>query len=392
MQDQEGLTATAQPDVPVAGMRLPAKALEFLQRSRDHQFWAAQVVGWMGLSLVSFASLTLWYNQPELAYILHTIAQSVLGIFISWPMRWVFHRVWDLGLVKRLSISFMSALVFAAIWAALRFWLFELMTGEPIRWPDFGGWLFSSIFIFVCWMALYYGVKYYQLLQQEHSSLMAMSTAQKEESLRRVQAESKAQEAQLKLLRYQLNPHFLFNTLNAVSSLVTLNEPAKANAMLVQLSRFLRYSLDNGGNVDVPLKQEIEALQLYFKIEQARFADRLTVLIDIDKQVDEFLVPSLLLQPLVENAIKHAIAHAEEGGVIRVTAALHDSCINIRVADSGPDDRQNTSAGEGAGVGLQNIRDRLLMRYGDKAALSIDRADIGGLEVLLVLPVQDARQ
>jgi LytS/YehU family sensor histidine kinase len=100
----------------------------------------------------------------------------------------------------------------------------------------------------------------------------------------------------------------------------------------------------------------------------------------------------LLLQPLVENAIKHAIAHAEEGGVIRVTAALHDSCINIRVADSGPDDRQNTSAGEGAGVGLQNIRDRLLMRYGDKAALSIDRADIGGLEVLLVLPVQDARQ
>ena len=107
--------------------------------------------------------------------------------------------------------------------------------------------------------------------------------------------------------------------------------------MLVQLSRFLRYSLDNGGNVDVPLKQEIEALQLYFKIEQARFADRLKVFIDVDAQVDEFRVPSLLLQPLVENAIKHAIAHAEKGGVIRVTATLHGDFIDVRVADSGLD-------------------------------------------------------
>ena len=390
MQDKAGIAAAAQVEAPVAGANLPAKALEFLQRSRDHQFWTAQVVGWMGLSLVSFVSLTLWYNQPELLYILHTIAQSVLGIFISWPMRWVFRRVWEVDLVLRLSISILSALVFAAIWAALRFWLFELMTGEPTRWPDFGGWLFSSIFIFVCWMALYYGVKYYQLLQQEHSSLMEMSTAQKEESLRRVQAESKAQEAQLKLLRYQLNPHFLFNTLNAVSSLVTLNEPEKANAMLVQLSRFLRYSLDNGGNVDVPLKQEIEALQLYFKIEQARFADRLKVFIDVDAQVDEFRVPSLLLQPLVENAIKHAIAHAEKGGVIRVTATLHGDFIDVRVADSGPGPGQQKTADEGAGVGLQNIRDRLQMRYGDAAELSLGTADIGGLEVALKLPAQGA--
>ena len=81
----------------------------------------------MGLSLVSFVGLTLWYNQPELLYILHTIAQSVLGIFISWPMRWVFRRVWEVDLVLRLSISILSALVFAAIWAALQFWLFELI-------------------------------------------------------------------------------------------------------------------------------------------------------------------------------------------------------------------------------------------------------------------------
>ena len=120
MQDKPGIAVAEQVEAPVAGANLPAKALEFLQRSRDHQFWTAQVVGWMGLSLVSFVSLTLWYNQPELLYILHTIAQSVLGIFISWPMRWVFRRVWEVDLVLRLSISILSALVFAAIWAALR--------------------------------------------------------------------------------------------------------------------------------------------------------------------------------------------------------------------------------------------------------------------------------
>ena len=90
MQDQHGLASTALVETPVGRVRLPARLQQFLQRSRDNQFWAAQVVGWFGLSLVSYASLTLWYNQPEFVYILHNLLQSVLGIFVSWPMRWVF--------------------------------------------------------------------------------------------------------------------------------------------------------------------------------------------------------------------------------------------------------------------------------------------------------------
>ena len=389
MQDQHGLASTALVETPVGRVRLPARLQQFLQRSRDNQFWAAQVVGWFGLSLVSYASLTLWYNQPEFVYILHNLLQSVLGIFVSWPMRWVFRRVWETNLLPRLIVSLIAALLFAAIWSVLRLWTFEMMTGETNLWQDFGGWLFTSIFIFVCWMASYHGVKYYQLLQQEHDSLMVMSSAQKEESLRRAQAESMAQEAQLKLLRYQLNPHFLFNTLNAISSLVTLKEADKANAMLVQLSKFLRYSLDNGGDINVPLQQEVEALQLYLKIEQARFADRLTVIIDVDDSVSRVEVPSLLLQPLVENAIKHAIALSEKGGVIRVRAAPLGDRLNVWIADSGSG--QNTQSDSGSGVGLQNIRERLRMRYGDRASLSIEHSDLGGLEALLQMPLDNSQ-
>ena len=283
----------------------------------------------------------------------------------------------------------LAAILLSIGWTLLSIYAYEQTTGLYIASADYGGWIYSSIFIFISWVALYHGVKYYQLLQQEHDSLMVMSSAQKEESLRRAQAESMAQEAQLKLLRYQLNPHFLFNTLNAISSLVTLKEADKANAMLVQLSKFLRYSLDNGGDINVPLQQEVEALQLYLKIEQARFADRLTVIIDVDDSVSRVEVPSLLLQPLVENAIKHAIALAEKGGVIRVRAAPAGDRLNVWIADSGSG--QNTQSDSGSGVGLQNIRERLRMRYGDRASLSIEQSDLGGLEALLQMPLDNSQ-
>ena len=227
--------------------------------------------------------------------------------------------------------------------------------------------------------------KQYEIFKKKELDLIA----QKEEILRRTQAESAAKEAQLKLLRYQLNPHFLFNTLNAISSLVNSKEPRRANDMIVQLSHFLRYSLDNGGVTEVPLSKEIEAVNLYLKIEQARFEDRLKVIFDISEEAKTSLVPSLLLQPLIENAIKYAIARSEAGGVIRVAASIDGGNLAISVADSGADDEAVTVvASQGAGVGLTNIRQRLKTLYGDESLLDIDSADLGGLQANLMLPLR----
>ncbi len=361
----------------------------FESENGDRLFWFLHVSGWMAISLVSYFSLNLWYNQPEMSYIAHNLLQSVLGIVISWPLRHIFQAVWGNNNVSRIVVIIAATLIFSFLWTASRLSLFLLMTNESGLWSDFGGWLFSSIFIFGCWTAFYHGVKYYRLLQQESKNLQQLASAQKEEILRRTQAESAAKEAQLKLLRYQLNPHFLFNTLNAISSLVNSKEPRRANDMIVQLSHFLRYSLDNGGVTEVPLSKEIEAVNLYLKIEQARFEDRLKVIFDISEEAKTSLVPSLLLQPLIENAIKYAIARSEAGGVIRVAASIDGGNLAISVADSGADDEAVTVvASQGAGVGLTNIRQRLQTLYGDESLLDIDSADLGGLQANLMLPLR----
>lgn len=362
--------------------------LRLLARDDNQRiFWWLHISGWMGISLVSYFSLNLWYNQPEITYLAHNLLQSVLGIVISWPLRGIFRAVWNKNSLQRVIVVVCATLLFSFLWSASRLFLFFVMTNESNLWSDFGGWLFSSIFIFGCWTAFYHGFKYYSLLQQETKNLQELASAQKEEILRRTQAESQAKEAQLKLLRYQLNPHFLFNTLNAISSLVNSAESVRANNMIVQLSRFLRYSLDNGGISEVPLKREIEAVNLYLNIEQARFEDRLKVIFQISEEANASMVPSLLLQPLVENAIKYAIARSETGGIIRVTAHIERESLLISVADSGCGVlASDFEFFQGTGVGLANIRQRLKGLYGGLSRLDIGTADIGGLQANLLLP------
>jgi two-component system LytT family sensor kinase len=366
--------------------------LELLVRDDNQRlFWWFHISGWMGISLVSYFSLNLWYNQPEISYLAHNLLQSVLGIVISWPLRSVFRAVWHKDNLQRIVVVVAATLLFSFFWSASRLFLFLVMTDESNLWSDFGGWLFSSIFIFGCWTAFYHGFKYYSLLQQETKNLHELATAQKEEILRRTQAESQAKEAQLKLLRYQLNPHFLFNTLNAISSLVNSAESVRANNMIVQLSRFLRYSLDNGGISEVPLKKEIEAVNLYLEIEQARFEDRLKVIFEISEEANASMVPSLLLQPLIENAIKYAIALSEAGGVIRITARIEAESLLMSVADSGcGSEVPDFEVLQGTGVGLMNIRQRLKALYGGLSSLDIGAADIGGLQANLLLPLRVA--
>ena len=356
--------------------------------SREIQFWVLQFAGWLGISLISYVSLNLWYNQPQLSYVLHNVSQSLLGIALSWPLRLVFRSYWSASWTSRAAIISVSVLVFALAWAVIRLATFQAMTGEEGLWADFGGWYFPSIFIFGCWAAFYHGIKYYQLLQAERDQLLVAEATQKEEVLRRISAEAAVKEGQLTLLRYQLNPHFLFNTLNSIYALIDQGAGERASAMLLNLSQFLRYSLEHGANRSVPLAEEVDAVKLYLAIEQVRFSDRLMVDFDVNEAVNDALVPSFLLQPLIENAIKHAIAQAEQGGLIRISGYATDDRLNLVVEDSGPDRRpDNQTAVVGSSVGLANVRERVATLHGDRGQVILGESALGGFRVNLSFPL-----
>ena len=359
-----------------------------LYRNTNYQFWLMQLIGWFGLALISFLSLTLWYDQQGLNYIAHTLLQSVLGILVSWPLRPLFHFFWNKSVWMLLCAAIAGVLVCSVVWTILRITTFMAMTGEQGLWTDFGGWLFGSIMIFSCWAAFYHGVKLYQLLQSEHANLLRIAAENKEQQLRRSQAETIAHEAQLKMLRYQLNPHFLFNTLNAIAALVTAKELSRASTMIVQLSNFLRYSLDNDPIRRVSLKEEMDALKLYLNIEQTRFAERLELDFDIDSSAEVVRIPSLLLQPLAENAIKYAIAPMEEGGKISVSAELEKDYVCIEMLDSGPGLKSEDQSLDGVGIGLRNTVDRLHEFYGDNYTFNLESGSSGGLRVFMRLPLE----
>ena len=353
-------------------------------------FWSLQLFGWTGISLLTYLSLSVPYDQYELAYLAHNISQSVVGLVLSIPLRPIFRTVWNWTFLPRMVVVLGAAILAALVWAALRLTLFMLMTGESGLWPDFGGWLFPSMFVFFTWAALYHGIKYYQMLQREQEALLRIESLQRQEALKLAQVEADARNAQLALLRYQLNPHFLFNTLNSVNALVSKGDAGKATKMINKLSEFFRHSLRAEPETEVTVAEEIATTELYLDIEKTRFADRLTVEIRIAESAKSRLVPSMILQPLVENALKHAIGVSENGGQIRILASEADSgALQVRVEDSGPEgsDFQAGQRPPGASVGLDNTRARLHAFYGDGGRLKIEKADIGGYSVLVeVIP------
>ena len=191
------------------------------------------------------------------------------------------------------------------------------------------------------------------------------------------------------MLRYQLNPHFLFNTLNSISTLVLLKQTERANAMLSRLSSFLRYTLVNDLTGAVTVAQEVETLKLYLEIEKMRFEDRLRPRFDIDPSVARARLPSLLLQPLVENAIKYAVTPQEEGADIEVSARLNIDRVMLTVRDTGPGAEDHwVKAQQSTGVGLANIRDRLAQAYGADHRFETESNIKGGFRVTIEIPYQ----
>jgi LytS/YehU family sensor histidine kinase len=191
--------------------------------------------------------------------------------------------------------------------------------------------------------------------------------------------------AQLNALRRQIEPHFLFNTLNAIAGLVRQNKNDAAVNMIVGLSDFLRRVLEDSNRQQVPLGEEMEFLEKYLDIQKARFAERLQLSVEVPRELFGAQVPSLILQPMVENAVKHGIARRAQGGAIRITAFRSNGSLTLRVYNDGPAlpaDLEKIHSG----IGIANVRTRLQSLYGDAFEFSMRNQDPGGVEVSVSVP------
>jgi signal transduction histidine kinase len=196
---------------------------------------------------------------------------------------------------------------------------------------------------------------------------------------------SQAQAAQLRALRYQINPHFLFNTLNSLSTLVLRQRTQEAERMIMNLATFFRTSLANDCCEDMPLSDEIRMQQLYLDIEKIRFPDRLSVAVDVPKELEEAQVPGMILQPLVENAIKHGVARSSKPVVLTIRARSANGSLHLTVEDDADGVIESSRRD---GVGLSNVRERLAAAFDGTASCSYGPRDSGGFRVELQLPLQ----
>lgn len=244
------------------------------------------------------------------------------------------------------------------------------------RWANIADTAFGRYFLVLAWVALYFA-----LAKAEE----ARAAERREGEYRRA-----AEQAELRSLRYQVNPHFLFNTLNSLSALVMVGRQDDAEEMIQTLSTFYRRTLSGDPTNDLSLVDEIELQRLYFAIEAVRFPNRLLTHIDIDEAVLEAKVPGMILQPLVENSVKYAVAATQRPVTIAIEARREGGQLVVAVHDDGPGEMSGELKikTEGCGIGLNNVRDRLRARYGEAATISYGKRPNGGFATILRMPLE----
>ena len=347
---------------------------------KNRAFWLLQGGGWGAYLLLR--GLGGLANAMGLTFVLPTLIVTATGFSLTLLMAAAYRRIIAMKPVFVWTLTLIIVAAASGLFSVLEVWAHATFyePGWQPRGIEFLGAILLDFSVLGAWTGLYYGINYYLLLAAQSQRMLKVA--------------AQANSAQLEMLRYQLNPHFLFNTLNSISTLVLLKQTEKANAMLSRLSSFLRYSLVGGLEGMTTVAQEAEALKLYLDIERTRFEDRLRVRFDIAPNAADARMPSLLLQPLVENAVKYAVTPQEDGADIHIDARLMGDRLVITIADTGPGltapglNGDLPASTSGSGVGLANIRDRLAQAYGDDQRFEVEANEPHGLIVLVDIPYQ----
>jgi sensor histidine kinase YesM len=352
---------------------LPPSAPQPFFGDKVRAFWTLQVVGWLGWFLLRGASGLA--SGQDLFFLLRLLVSGITGFSLTVTLAVIFRMLMQQRAILLWSAATLSVAIATMIYSFIDASMVQIQpaTSDIAFTTLFLSSFFANAVTLAAWSSLYFAINYYLRVEQQVDQLAAL--------------EIQATASQLAMLRYQINPHFLFNTLNSISTLVLLKQTEPANAMLSRLSAFLRYTLVNEPTAEVTIAQEIETLKLYLEIEKMRFEDRLRPTFTIDPAVMEARLPSLLLQPLVENAIKYAVTPSETGADIAVSAHLVGQNVRIVVSDSGIGlQGSEGSSTTSTGVGLANIRDRLVQAYGGRQRFDARPTADGGFIVTIEIP------
>lgn len=283
---------------------------------------------------------------------------------------------WHTGIAAQIAIAFGFALLHAVLSALLERWIGTSSASLPFTLTAHAAALLPlDLVTYGAIAATYHAVDYYHRYRRRELSALRLET--------------RLAQTQLQMLRAQLQPHFLFNTLNTVAALMHEDVEA-ADAMLAALSDLLRLALHGDGGHEIPLRQEVEFLRRYLDIMHIRFRGLLTAAVEIDPAALDALVPTLVLQPLVENAVRHGVAKRLDGGQVTVRAERLDGVLLLRVADNGPGVPAGWEESAHSGVGLRNTRARLHQLYGTAHRIEIRNRPSGGFELTLTVPFRVA--
>ena len=341
---------------------------------KNRAFWTLQALGWSAAFLLRAVSGIA--NGQPLSFLLRELISTITRFSLTLLMAVGFRTLLTRKPIITWTVSILITMLSTAMGAFIDAWMWTTIypAGDATSLNLFLGFLYVNFTLLGGWSALYFAINFFLTIEEQSDQLQKL--------------EGQASAAQLAMLRYQLNPHFLFNTLNSISTLVLLKQTERANAMLSRLSAFLRYTLINEPTAQVTLAQEVETLKLYLEIEKMRFEDRLRPSFTIDPAVANARLPSLLLQPLVENAIKYAVTPQEEGADIVITAQPVGENVRIIVSDTGPGlQAERPAMTLGTGVGLPNIRERLVQAYGDRQSMETRSTAEGGFSVIIDIPL-----
>jgi len=335
-------------------------------------------MGWgLYIGINVFCSLPWWHRIDYDAFRGAFLLSSFLSSFL---MYWLCHFLWKrkVSLPVSAVICMVSAFPLGMLCAASSFEAAVSFSRvrPPFQWVDIITATPSGWFALMAWVAFYFGIKHYLALEEKHRQLVA--------------TEILANEAQLRALRYQLQPHFLFNTMNAISTLVLNDQPHAATEMIGKLAHLLRSTLDAPDLHQIPLADELAVTEEYLAIEAVRFGDRLSVHWDLDTDLAETLVPRLILQPLVENAVRHGIARRPQGGFILVKTQRRGNHLAVLIENQPPEESAAIlldGTARTGGVGLQNVRQRLEHMYGSESTMHTSTNARGNHEVFFTLPI-----
>ncbi|MGB7408203.1 MAG: histidine kinase [Pontixanthobacter sp.] len=363
--------------------------------NKNRAFWNLQFAGWGGALLLR--AMSALANRADFDFLIVIIIASAMGLSISLVLSVIYRQLINRRPLITWTMTTLVLAIAVSLYAFMDVWVIELY--YPDREGGFAqrflGVFYLDLTLLGAWSALYYAINFFLQVEEQADRLERL--------------EAQATSAQLAMLRYQLNPHFLFNTLNSISTLVLLKQTEPANAMLTRLSSFLRHTLMVEASGQVTLAQEVETLKLYLGIERMRFEDRLRTDFKIEPAAAKACLPAMLLQPLVENAIKYAVSPQEEGARITLSAEIIGRRLRVTVADTGPGMPAGQTKDElgartlpdaitgyrqavSTGVGLANIRDRLAQAYGEEHLFEIRSPPTGGFTVVIELPFEESQE